>query len=43
MDKDGLSDPYVKLSVIDGCGHTVGDPKKTKVVKNDLNPHFQER
>ncbi|VDN96375.1 unnamed protein product [Rodentolepis nana] len=42
VDKDGLSDPYVKLSLIDGCGHTVGDSKKTKPVKNDLNPQFNE-
>ncbi|KAM3185618.1 hypothetical protein ACTXT7_005990 [Hymenolepis weldensis] len=43
LDKDGLSDPYVKLSVVDGLGHTVGDSKKTKPVKNDLNPQFDER
>nr|CDS32095.1 extended synaptotagmin 2 [Hymenolepis microstoma] len=42
VDKDGLSDPYVKLSLVDGCGHTVGDSKKTKPVKNDLNPQFNE-
>lgn len=43
MDKDGLSDPYVKLSVIDSFGRTVGESKKTKAVKNDLNPFFEQR
>ncbi|VDM31706.1 unnamed protein product [Hydatigera taeniaeformis] len=42
VDKDGLSDPYVKLSVIDSFGHTVGESKKTKAVKNDLNPFFDQ-
>ncbi len=43
VDKDGLSDPYVKLSVLDATGRVLGDPKKTKFVKDDLNPHFDER
>nr|CDS15699.1 extended synaptotagmin 2 [Echinococcus granulosus] len=42
VDKDGLSDPYVKLSVIDSSGHTVGESKKTRAVKNDLNPIFEQ-
>ncbi|KAL5112970.1 Extended synaptotagmin-2 [Taenia crassiceps] len=42
VDKDGLSDPYVKLSVIDSFGHTIGESKKTKAVKNDLNPFFEQ-
>ncbi|KAL5962340.1 Extended synaptotagmin-2 [Taenia solium] len=42
VDKDGLSDPYVKLSVIDSLGRTVGESRKTKAVKNDLNPFFEQ-
>ncbi|VDK25069.1 unnamed protein product [Taenia asiatica] len=42
VDKDGLSDPYVKLSVIDSLGRTVGESKKTKAMKNDLNPFFEQ-
>ncbi|CAH8853665.1 unnamed protein product [Trichobilharzia szidati] len=42
VDKDGLSDPYVKLYLLDLHGNVVSDSKKTKTLKDNLNPVYEE-
>ncbi|KAL3312416.1 hypothetical protein Ciccas_008996 [Cichlidogyrus casuarinus] len=42
VDKDGLSDPYVKLRLKFDNGVSCGDKKKTQVVKNSVNPFFDD-
>nr|CAX74446.1 Protein FAM62B [Schistosoma japonicum] len=42
VDKDGLSDPYVKLYLMDLHENVVSDSKKTKTVKDNLNPTYEE-
>nr|AAW25779.1 SJCHGC06647 protein [Schistosoma japonicum] len=42
VDKDGLSDPYVKLYLMDLHENVVSDSKKTKTVKDNLNPIYEE-
>uniref|UniRef100_A0A5K3FBI6 Beta-1,4-galactosyltransferase n=3 Tax=Mesocestoides corti TaxID=53468 RepID=A0A5K3FBI6_MESCO len=41
-EKSTSSNPYAKLCVTDACGRTVGDTKKTRFIKDELNPHFDE-
>uniref|UniRef100_A0A094ZFI4 Extended synaptotagmin-2 n=1 Tax=Schistosoma haematobium TaxID=6185 RepID=A0A094ZFI4_SCHHA len=42
VDKDGLSDPYVKLYLMDLHDNVVSDSKKTKTVKDNLDPKYEE-
>ncbi|CAL8086569.1 unnamed protein product [Calicophoron daubneyi] len=42
VDKDGLSDPYVKLYLVDRRGAIKSEKKKTRVHKDELNPVFDE-
>ncbi|CAH8516209.1 unnamed protein product [Schistosoma turkestanicum] len=42
VDKDGLSDPYVKLYLMDLHDNLVSDSKKTKTVKDNLDPKYEE-
>jgi len=40
-DKDSLADPYVRMYVLPD--HSSETKRKTKLVKNSLNPVFNER
>ncbi|CAH8570023.1 unnamed protein product [Schistosoma margrebowiei] len=42
VDKDGLSDPYVKLYLTDLHENVVSDSKKTRTVKDNLDPKYEE-
>nr|QQY02574.1 extended synaptotagmin [Cryptocotyle lingua] len=41
VDKDGLADPYVVISLVDNTGQLWGEKKKTSPVKNNLNPIYE--
>ena len=42
MDPNGFSDPYVKVKLISSNGSQLSIKRKTKIIKNTLNPEWNE-
>jgi hypothetical protein len=40
--KNGKSDPYVEVTIFDDVGNKAAAPQMTQVVKEDLNPKFNQ-